>query len=91
MSTKKKSTKKKPTKNLVHLNDYDQVSVFIEKIGDYKSFSIELGLEEIVEHYLKEVIGIDMEHVSEAETSGVFFISEMSVDYVSSDQIQERE
>lgn len=91
MSTKKKSTKKKSTKNLVCLNDYEQISVFLERIGDYRSFNIKLGLEEIVEYYLSEVIGMDIEHISNAETSGAFFISEMSVDYIDSDQIHEKE
>ena len=89
MSTKKKVTKKKATKNLICLGECDDISIYLEKVNDYIPLNLDISIQQMVIYYLQNAIGIDVEWYPESDSTS-FYLCEMSIEDVSSDHIHER-
>ena len=84
-----KSTKKKVTRNLVCLDECDDINIYLEKANDLTPCNLDINIEQMVVYYLKNAIGIDVEFYPESDSDS-FYLAETSIKDIKSDRIHER-
>ena len=80
-------TKKKlETRHLICFDECTNVDLLLEQVDGVDYFQLEIGLKQIIVHYLKDVVGVDTDFFPERG----FAVTEINFNNVSSDNIHKQ-